>query len=56
MTAAILSNPIPVSTEGFGNGDMSPLSFLLYCIKTRFHISTNLSPSSPGEPGGVPSI
>ena len=53
-TEQTLSNPIPVSTHLLGNGFKSPLESLLNSMKTRFHISTNLSPVSP-SPGGDPS-
>src|SRR5574340_503542 len=46
-TAEILSSPIPVSMLGFGRGVRFPDSSLLYCIKTRFHSSRNLSQSHP---------
>src|SRR5271170_4124831 len=46
------SSPMPVSTEGRGSGVMVPSAARSYCMKTRFQISTNRSPSSLGEPGG----
>ena len=54
-TVDILSRPIPVSIDGFGRDSLFLFESCKYCIKTRFHISTNLSPSSFFEPGGPPS-
>ena len=53
-TEQSLSSPIPVSTHLLGNGLNSPAESLLNSMKTKFHISTNLSPVSP-SPGGDPS-
>ncbi len=48
------SSPIPVSTEGLGSGCKWPCLSRLNCIKTKFQISTYLSPSASGVPGGPP--
>ena len=42
--------------EGLGRSSLLSLSNWSYCMKTRFQISTNRSPSSFGEPGGPPAI
>ena len=54
ITAVILSKPIPVSIEGFGKLILSDVLICSNCIKTKFQISINLSPSSSGLPGGPP--
>src|SRR3990172_6763249 len=53
-TADSLSNPIPVSILGFGNGVSLPLASLLYCMNTRFHTSINLSQSHSTLHSGLP--
>ena len=50
--AVILSKPIPVSIEGFGRLTLSDELICSNCMKTKFQISINLSPSSFGLPGG----
>ena len=47
---------MPVSIEGFGNPVRLPSANCSNCIKTRFQISMNRSPSSSGLPGGPPAI
>ncbi len=51
LIAITLSNPIPVSIEGFGKEVLVivPSAALVcsYCINTKFQISKNLSPSPP---------
>ena len=46
------SSPMPVSTDGRGRLIRSPLPKASNCMKTRFQISMNRSPSASGEPGG----
>ena len=55
-TAAILSKPKPVSTQGLGRGLKLPSCERSNWVKTKFHISTNLSPGSEPIAGGEPSI
>jgi len=55
-TAAIRSSPMPVSMEGLGRAIRSPSACWSNCMKTRFQISTNRSPSSSGDPGGPPAM
>ena len=43
-------------TDGFGNTSRFPSENCSNCIKTRFQISINLSPSSSFDPGGPPQI
>ena len=47
-TEAILSSPAPVSIFFSGSGTSEPSSSLFHSVNTRFQISKNLSPSSPG--------
>ena len=42
--------------DGFGKSILFSFETCSYCIKTKFQISINLSPSSFLEPGGPPSI
>ena len=47
---------MPVSIDGRGSGVRAPSSNCSNCMKTRFQISMNRSPSSSGLPGGPPGI
>ena len=42
------SSPMPVSMDGRGKGVSRPLASRLYCMKTRFHISSHRSHSQAG--------
>src|SRR3990170_27916 len=45
---------MPVSMLGLGRGVSFPELSLLYCMKTRFHSSRNLSQSHPTAQEGLP--
>jgi hypothetical protein len=45
--AAIRSSPAPVSTDGLGNGRISPSACRSNCMNTRFQISRNRPASAP---------
>ncbi len=50
-TGRIRSSPAPVSMLGRGRGSVEPSSLRLYCMNTRFQISTNRSdPPKAGPP------
>ena len=53
-TDASLSSPQPVSIFLCASGLYSPSSVLSYCVKTKFHISKNLSQSQPTPQVGLP--
>ncbi len=47
------SRPAPVSMLGRGRSEVEPSSLRLYCMKTRFQISTKRSePPKAGPPSG----
>src|SRR6478735_4042006 len=50
------SSPMPVSILFFGSSETISPAACSYCMKTRFQISTNRSPSSSALPGGPPGI
>ena len=48
------SRPAPVSMLGRGRGSTAPSTVRLYCMKTRFQISTNRSCPAEGRPAVLP--